>query len=212
MVLIYYKQWLLLFWMLTFSWFSFDMSRDLWDRFIEDRECSCPVWWSSSIRKISTTEEGRSTYKSSLIFTHIVYRCVRLSCPYFQEGLCVCKRDGLPANHHWYSLLNWRVLIATCKQLVWSIRIGRNIPIWVLCLILGSGPGAILPLEVTGSCSRAIGTWSPRSSTYRAVCVPSVDIPTPRTHTSTVYRAVSQVPPHLAASMVITQMRINNIT
>ncbi len=28
--------------------------------------------------------------------------------------------------------LNWRVLIATCKQLVWSIRIGRNMPIWVL--------------------------------------------------------------------------------
>jgi hypothetical protein len=100
-------------------------------------------------------------------------------------------------------VLNWRVLIATCKQLVWSIRIGRNIPIWVLCLILGSGPGAALPLEVTGPCSRAIGTWSPRSSAYRAVYVPSVEIPTPRTHTSTVYRAVSQVPPHFAASMVI---------
>jgi hypothetical protein len=28
-------------------------------------------------------------------------------------------------------ILNWRVLIATCKQLVWSIRIGWNIPIWV---------------------------------------------------------------------------------
>ncbi len=28
--------------------------------------------------------------------------------------------------------LDWRVLIATCKQLVWSIRIGRNMPIWVL--------------------------------------------------------------------------------
>ncbi len=42
------------------------------------------------------------------------------------------------------------VLIATCKQLVWSIRIGRNMPIWVLCLIPGSGPGAALPLEATG--------------------------------------------------------------
>ena len=38
---------------------------------------------------MSTTEEGRSTYKSSLIFTHIVYRCVMLSCPDFQDGLCV---------------------------------------------------------------------------------------------------------------------------
>ena len=104
MVLIYWRPWLLLSWMLTFSWFSFWMSKDPWDRFIADRECSCPVWWSSSIRKISTTEEGRSTYKSSLIFTHIVYRCLMLSCPYFQEGLCLCKRDGLPSNHHWYSL------------------------------------------------------------------------------------------------------------
>ena len=114
MVLIYCKQWLLLSWMLTFSWFSFDMSRDLWDRFIEDRASSCPVWWSSSIRKTSTTEEGRSTYKSSLIFTHIVYRCVMLSCPYFQEGLCVCKRDGLPSNHHWYSLTLYRCVMLSC--------------------------------------------------------------------------------------------------
>jgi hypothetical protein len=52
--------------------------------------------------------------------------------------------------------LNWRVLIATCKQLVWSIRIGRNIPIWVLHLILGSGPGAAFPLEVTGSGGRSL--------------------------------------------------------
>ena len=143
--------------------------------------------------------------------------CVWVMC----AGLCVCQgtcvilswiiTDRDCSCPVWWYLI-WRVLIATCKQLVWSIRIGRNIPIWVLCLILGSGPGAALPLEVTGPCSRAIGTWSPRSSAYRAVCVPSVDIPTPRTHTSTVYRAVSQVPPHLAASMVITQMRINNIT
>ena len=46
--------------------------------------------------------------------------------------------------------MKWNVLITTCKQLVWSIRIGRNMPIWVLCLIPESGPGAALPLEVTG--------------------------------------------------------------
>jgi hypothetical protein len=45
---------------------------------------------------------------------------------------------------------NKKVLIATCKQLVWSNRIGRNMPIWVLWLMLGSGPGADLPLELTG--------------------------------------------------------------
>ncbi len=67
-------------------------------------------------------------------------------------------------------LLNEWVLIATRKQLVWSTRIGRNMSIWILCLILGSGPGADLPLEVTGSCFRAIGTWSPRSSAYRVRC------------------------------------------
>ena len=48
------------------------------------------------------------------------------------------------------------VLIATCKQLVWSIRIGRNMPIWVLWLIPGSGPGAALPLEVTGCGVRSL--------------------------------------------------------
>ncbi len=30
-------------------------------------------------------------------------------------------------------------LIDTCKQLVWSTRIDRNMTIWILCLILGSG-------------------------------------------------------------------------
>ncbi len=50
----------------------------------------------------------------------------------------------------------WIDLIATCKQLVWSIRIGRNMPIWVLCLIPGSGPGADLPLEVTGCGVRSL--------------------------------------------------------
>ena len=39
---------------------------------------------------------------------------------------------------------------ATCKHVEWSTRIGRNMTIWILCLILGSGPGAVLPLEVTG--------------------------------------------------------------
>ncbi len=33
-------------------------------------------------------------------------------------------------------------------------------------------------------CSRGIGTWIPLSSAYRDVCVSSVDIPTPTTHTS----------------------------
>ncbi len=50
--------------------------------------------------------------------------------------------------------MNEWILIASCKQLVWCTRIGRNMPIWILCwilcLILGSGPGAALPLEVTG--------------------------------------------------------------
>jgi hypothetical protein len=45
------------------------------------------------------------------------------------------RREVLEEN-----TMNEWVLIATCKQLVWSIRIDRNIPIWFLCLILGSGP------------------------------------------------------------------------
>ena len=135
MVLIYWRPWLLLSWMLTFSWFSFWMSKDPWDRFIADRECSCPVWWSSSISKISTTDEGQSSYKSSLIFTHIVYRCVMLSCPYFQEGLCVCKRDGLPANHHWYSLTY--CIGVWCCHVVLSRSSGRVFSVMVcVCVCL----------------------------------------------------------------------------
>jgi hypothetical protein len=46
--------------------------------------------------------------------------------------------------------MNEWVLITTCKHLVWSTRIGRNIPIWILRLIVGSDPGTALTLEVTG--------------------------------------------------------------
>jgi hypothetical protein len=35
--------------------------------------------------------------------------------------------------------MNEWVLIATCKQLVWSNRIGRNMPIWVLLIVWNSG-------------------------------------------------------------------------
>jgi hypothetical protein len=75
---------------------------------------------------------------------------------------CLCRRSDEMLWEHIAVLtpgvteLNWRVLIATCKQLVWSNRIARNMPIWVLCLILGSGPGAALPLEVTGSGGRSL--------------------------------------------------------
>ncbi len=55
-------------------------------------------------------------------------------------------------------VMNEWVLTSTCKQLVWSTRIGRNMPIWILCLILGSGPGEALTMEVTRRCSRVIGT------------------------------------------------------
>jgi hypothetical protein len=60
-----------------------------------------------------------------LIFTHIVYRCVMLSCPYVQEGMCDCKRDGLPANHHWYSL-TYCIGVWCCHVLIF--RTG-----WVCC-------------------------------------------------------------------------------
>ena len=74
-------------------------------------------------------------------------------------------RTDLAFAYSQLSMNEW-VLIANCKQLVWSTRIGRNMPIWILYLILGSGPDADLSMEVTGTCSRAIGTWSPRSSAY----------------------------------------------
>ncbi len=95
--------------------------------------------------------------------------------------------------------MNEWVLIATCKQLVWSTRIGRNMPIWIPCLILGSGPGADLPLEVTGSCFRAIGTWSHRSSAYRPFACQASTSRLPEPTPLRVYRAVPQVPPPLCS-------------
>jgi hypothetical protein len=99
-----------------------------------------------------------------------------------------------------YRMNEW-VLIATCTQLVWSTRIGRNMPIWILCLILESGPGADLPLEVTGPWFRVIGTCSPRSSAYRPfACQLAVSTSRFPEHTPlTVYRAVTQVPPPLCS-------------
>jgi hypothetical protein len=45
-------------------------------------------------------------------------------------------------------------------------------------------------------------TWSPRSSVYRDVCAPSVDIPRlPEPTPLTMHRVVSQVPPPLCSSM-----------
>jgi hypothetical protein len=87
--------------------------------------------------------------------------------------------------------MNEWVLVPTCKQLVWSTRIGRNMTIWILCLILGSVPGAALPLEVTG-CSRVIGTWSPRSSTYRPFARQASTSRLPEPTPLTVYRTVPQ--------------------
>jgi hypothetical protein len=84
----------------------------------------------------------------------------------FQKTNQVSKLERKPSSGVGKVTKNEWVLIITCKQLVWSTRIDRNMPIWILCLILGSGPGADLPLEVTGPWSRVISTWSPRYSVY----------------------------------------------
>ena len=85
-VLIYCRQSLLLSWMLTFSWLW--VSRDLWDPFIADNQCSCPCWWSSFI-------QNRDGYVQIIIEIHSHSMCLcNLSCPDFHEGLflwwCVC--------------------------------------------------------------------------------------------------------------------------
>jgi hypothetical protein len=52
---------------------------------------------------------------------------------------------GLVETH----LMNEWVLISTCKNLVWSTRIGRIMPIWILFLIAWSVPrGEALSVEV----------------------------------------------------------------
>ncbi len=61
------------------------------------------------------------------------------------------------------------VLITTCKQLVWSTRIVRNMPIWILCLILGSVPGATLSVEVTGCGCVACSIQGSRATLGRSI-------------------------------------------
>ncbi len=73
----------------------------------------------------------------------------------------------------WLSLNEW-LLINTCKQLVWSTRIGRNMPIWN-CHTPGS--------SVLGS---------PRSSVYRDVCVQASTSRLPEPTPLTTYRVVPQ--------------------
>jgi hypothetical protein len=91
---------------------------------------------------------------------------------------------NLNDNLYYPNDMNMNDLITTCKQLVWSTRIGRNMSIWNC-----HNPGS----SVLGS---------PRSSTYRDVCVQTstsrLSEPTPLT----VYRDVTQVPPPLCSSMV----------
>ncbi len=75
------------------------------------------------------------------------------------------------------------VLIATCKQLVWSTRIVRNIPIWnplPKCRVSTEGKsGPMRCCHAPGP--SVLGAPDTRST---VVCAPSFDIPTPRTHTS----------------------------
>jgi hypothetical protein len=68
------------------------------------------------------------------------------------------------------------VLIATCKQLVWSNRIGWNMPIWNLCLRIRTG--AVNP---HWGWSMVIGTWGSPILDVQRRLRPSVDIPTLRT-------------------------------
>ncbi len=81
----------------------------------------CP--WSGRSNWISL----RCSSGTTLTWMRRIHEVIRHCCWHTGRGW-TCVNYGLE--------LNWRVLIATCKQLVWSIRIGRNIPIWVLHVTL----------------------------------------------------------------------------
>ncbi len=62
---------------------------------------------------------------------------IKLICSTFQSWRCITVLMALRRDTYWFSVvwMNEWVLIGTCKQLVWSTRIGRNMPIWILSLV-----------------------------------------------------------------------------
>jgi hypothetical protein len=67
--------------------------------------------------------------------TKIIWNTEPCCCPYRSQS-CWSSDSVYPPSKIKVSELvkhcHWIDSIATCKQLVWSIRIGRNMPIWVL--------------------------------------------------------------------------------
>jgi len=104
------------------------------------------------------------------------------------------------------------VLIVTCKQLVWSNRIGRNMPIWILCLRIRSGTSKPHRAMLQGHRylgvpdSRLTETFAPQVSTSWVL-----HIPTLRTHTSNSVQRCAQVPPPLCSRMWLHKCALNNI-
>jgi hypothetical protein len=97
-----------------------------------ERICNCTMMSSLSL----------ALPESSKFMKFSVERIWRTSWTYWTPGGCWTTRKRSLLVDRDVDELNWRVLIATCKQLVWSIRIGRNIPIWVpLCETFVSGRG-----------------------------------------------------------------------
>ena len=136
-VLIYCRQCLLLSWMLTFLWLC--VSRDLWDPFIADSQCSCPCWWSSFIQ----TRDGYVQIITE-IHSHSMCLC-NLSCPDFHEGLflwwcvcvCVCVENVRTTS---VSCLCVCVCVCKCVCLCWGVS--QNVRNWV-CVCVGDVCGFV---------------------------------------------------------------------
>jgi hypothetical protein len=86
--------------------------------------------------------------------------------------------DLLRVKTHVCSYNEWMSFNSHLEKSVWSTRIGRITPIW------NPLPNCRVRSYEVLSCSRVIGTWSPRSSACRSGVVSRVNIPTLRTHTS----------------------------
>ncbi len=128
---------------------------------------------------------------NSFINLVFIFRCS--SSPRNPLSLYVRRADpstlafSLSSHRHSYK---WMSLNIHLKKSVWSTRISRITLIWnplpnfrvrsyeTRDRMSKHWVPRMLP------CSRVIGTWNPRSLTYRDVRSSIVDIPTPRTHTS----------------------------
>ncbi len=84
-------------------------------------------WASARSRHDGSPTDTQADTKSRTLHQGTVDHCLKSRRRHYEEGSGI-STVSFRELHEW-------VLIVTCKQLVWSTRIGRNMPIWILCIL-----------------------------------------------------------------------------